>query len=89
MAQYRGTLTGQRGSASRLGSKKSGLSAHVASWQGAVDVDLWHNDETGIDMVRVTLCQHMGAGQFPPRVLYDGPVSGKGAEVLAASQGAE
>ena len=88
MAQYRGTLTGQRGNASRLGSKTSGLSAHIASWQGAIDVDLWHDSKTGTDMARVTLCQHLGSGQFPSRVLYDGPVSGEGAEVLAASRGA-
>jgi hypothetical protein len=29
MAQFRGTLHGQRGEASRLGSKKSGLTARV------------------------------------------------------------
>jgi hypothetical protein len=31
MAQYRGTINGQRGEASRLGTKRSGLVAHLAS----------------------------------------------------------
>jgi len=87
MAQYRGTLTGQRGSASRLGTKSSGLSAHIASWSGAVDVDLWYDASTDTDMARVTLARHHGNGT--QRVLYEGSVSGKGSEVLAASQGGE
>lgn len=87
MAQYRGTLTGQRGSASRLGSKTSGLSAHIASWSGAIDIDLWWDSATGTDMARVTIARHHGNGT--QRVLYEGPVSGKGSEVLAASQGGE
>ena len=93
MAQYRGTLTGQRGQASRLGTKSSGLSAHIASWSGAVDVDLWYDASTDTDMARVTLAQHHGSGQYPARVLYVGPVSGKGAEVgivsRTASRGGE
>jgi hypothetical protein len=77
VAQFRGTLRGQRGEASRLGSKVSGLEANVASWQGAVRVSLWTRDD-GVDMARVELGQHSnGAGLFPPQVLYDGPISGK------------
>ena len=100
MAQYRGTLTGQRGQASRLGTKSSGLSAHIASWSGAVDVDLWYDASTDTDMARITLTQHHGAGQYPARVLYDGPVAGCDTwirqpksntwqPVLATSQGGE
>jgi hypothetical protein len=75
MAHFRGTLRGQRGEASRLGSKSSGLLGKLASWQGAVKVDLW--EMNGTDMVRVTLTTHSnGEGCFPPRVLYDGPISG-------------
>lgn len=76
MARFRGTIRGQRGEASRLGSPSSGLSAHIAGWQGAVDVELY--DKDGVDMARVSLGQHHSRGQWPPRVLYDGPVSGVG-----------
>ena len=78
MAQFRGWIKGQRGQASRLGSKNSGLAANLASWQGSVTVSLWTTDD-GVDMARVELAPHTnGAGEY--RLLYDGPVSGKGAK---------
>ena len=40
MAQFRGTVRGDRGEASRQGSKASGLHASAASWAGAVHVRL-------------------------------------------------
>lgn len=73
MAHFRGTFQGGRGTeASRLGTRKSGLSAHIASWQGAASVQLSEKD--GVDWAIVTLAQHHGQGTF--RILYDGPVSG-------------
>lgn len=75
MAHFRGTIQGHRGLASRLGSKASGLSANLASWQGAVSVELY--SAQGTDYVRIELRQHVnGAGQWPPKSLYDGPISG-------------
>lgn len=75
MAQYRGTISGQRGQASRLGSKASGLVSYTASWQGAVSVSLWYDSRTDTDMADVSLTTHTnGAGT--ERVLYSGPVSG-------------
>jgi hypothetical protein len=77
MAQFRGTLRGQRGVASRLGSKVSGLEANLASWQGAVSVSLWTTDD-GVDMARIELGKHTnGAGAWPPIVVYEGPIRGK------------
>ena len=75
MAQYRGTIQGQRGSASRLGSKASGLTTYTASWQGAVRVSLWHDSRTDTDMADVSLTTHTN-GSGSERVLYSGPVSG-------------
>ena len=54
MGHFRGTLSGNRGEASRLGTKKTGLSAHIASWAGAVDVNLFYDEKTDTDMVEVT-----------------------------------
>ncbi len=75
MAQFYGTVRGNRGEASRLGGKDSGLTTVAASWQGSVRVDLIHNHHTGIDTARVYLTPHRGCGEY--HLLYEGPVSGK------------
>lgn len=72
MAQFRGTIQGFRGEASRLGSKDSGLHVTAASWQGAVSVDLF--EANGVDIACVRLQPHYGKGTS--RILYEGPVSG-------------
>ena len=76
MAHFYGTIRGQRGEASRLGGKASGLTTYAASWQGAVRVELYYNSATDTDMVDVYLTQHRGRGAYPDRLLYSGPVSG-------------
>ena len=76
MAHFYGTLQGGRGQASRLGSKGSGLQVCAASWQGSVHVDLDHDEETGEDIATVRLAPWHGQGKS--RILYQGPVSGKG-----------
>ena len=75
MAHWQGFVRGNRGDTSRLGSKKSGMEAYVASWSGRCEVDGYVNGE-GIDCVRVTLTQHHNAGAFPSILLYDGPIVG-------------
>jgi hypothetical protein len=75
MAQFRGTVEGNRSEASRLGSKASGLTVNAASWQGAVNVELWYNERKKEDWAEVTLQRHHGAGVWPSVVLYRGPVS--------------
>ena len=52
MARFRGTLSGQRGVASRLGSKKSGLTADVNGWRGGVRV-VAEVDDGGRDVFEV------------------------------------
>ncbi len=44
MAQFRGTLQGQRGGASRLGSKSSGLYVTANGWDAGVKVTAVHED---------------------------------------------
>lgn len=51
MAHFRGEIRGQRGEASRLGSKQSGLTVAAQAWDGQVVTRLWH--ENGRDYVRV------------------------------------
>lgn len=51
MAQFRGTIQGQRGLASRLGTKDSGLVVTANGWDTGVTVELVHSG--GVDEVRV------------------------------------
>jgi len=76
MAHFYGTLQGGRGEASRLGHKSSGLQVRAASWQGSVCVYLEHDEKTGEDIATVRLEPWHGQGKS--RILYQGPVSGKG-----------
>src|SRR3989442_13191521 len=73
MAHFLAAIQGHRGEASRLGTKKSGLDATAASWQGSVSVRLWHDAKTGRDMARVSLEPWHGSGVS--RGLYYGPVT--------------
>lgn len=69
MAHFYGTIRGNRGEASRLGSRNSGLNAYAASYQGAVDVQLGHDEQ---DWADVELVPHYGHGVRLS--LYRGPV---------------
>jgi len=53
MAQFRGVMQGRKGSTSRLGTKKSGLSAMINGWNTGVEVRIDH--EGGEDITRVYL----------------------------------
>ena len=44
MAQFRAIIRGQRGEASRLGSKQSGIVAHVDGWHTGATVRIDHVD---------------------------------------------
>ncbi len=75
MAHFRGTVSGGRTQASRLGHKSTGLEVTAASWQGAVSVCLWHDASTNTDLAEVTLTRHVnGAGVVRDVVLYRGPI---------------
>lgn len=62
MAQFYGTLQGQRGEATRLGGKSSGLRTTAAGWGGAIRVNVWHDEESGEDQFRVELTPWHGSG---------------------------
>jgi len=80
MSQFYGTIDGQsRTTATRRGSKASGIVTHAASWDGAVRVTV--HDRGGVDWATVELVPWHGAGTH--RVLYDGPVSGEDAKAIA------
>lgn len=71
MAHFYAVAVGQaKTSATRQGSKKSGLVTVAASWQGAVNVQLYEKD--GVDYARVSLRPWHGRGRDLD--LYHGPV---------------
>ena len=72
MAHFIGMVQGQRGEASRLGTRSSSMDTTAASWQGSVRVYLYYDDSTGKDMVRVRLAPWHGSGV--DHIIYEGPV---------------
>jgi hypothetical protein len=54
MAQFRATIHGQRGEASRLGSKKTGITAHVNGWDAGISVYAAHQNGRDAFEVRLT-----------------------------------
>lgn len=55
MARFIGVIQGQRGEASRLGSKKSGIRAEINGWKLGVRVYGGVNEQTGEDEFEVFL----------------------------------
>ncbi len=51
MAQFYGDIQGNRGEATRMGTKESGISAHVRGWNVGARVIVAHED--GRDVVQV------------------------------------
>lgn len=54
MAQFIARIRGQRGEASRLGSKASGIEAHVNGWNAGVTVRAYHADGVDVFEIRQT-----------------------------------
>jgi len=48
--------------ASARGHKNTGLVTRAASWQGAIEVELYHDDETDLDGFVIRQVPHMGQG---------------------------
>jgi len=72
MSHFYGTVQGNRGEASKCGSKASGIRTYAASWKGAITCWTYIDKETGNDYVRVEMTTWQGAGNYA--LLYDGPI---------------
>jgi hypothetical protein len=53
MAQFRAEIQGDRGTASRQGSKRSGINGHIHGWNTGARVQLYYDPVTDKDQVRV------------------------------------
>ena len=71
MAHFYGIIKGDRGSASRCGSARSGLTTTSASYQGAVKVRLFEGAD-GKDYAHIELVPWCGEGVT--QTIYCGPV---------------
>lgn len=71
MAQFQSDIQGHRGQASRLGSKASGITANVRSWEGQITVAMWHNERENCDYVSI----YSGPHGTSAHRLYVGKVS--------------
>jgi len=78
MAHFRAVIKGQRGEASRLGSKKTGIYARVQSWGHDLIVNVTHYDDKDVagdktleagDWATIELTPHSGScGKLVARV---------------------
>ncbi len=74
MAQFKGSIQGSRGQASRLGSKVSGLVARVNGWDLGVEVRAIHLKEGGDAFIIV----RTGGSNCRGRIEVIGDLSAKG-----------
>lgn len=74
MSHFYGTLEGNRGEATRCGTKASGIETYAASWSGAVRVHVYYDEDRKEDWARVSLVRWRGSGS--EKLLYHGPVAG-------------
>jgi hypothetical protein len=54
MAQFYASIKGNRGEATRMGSKQSGITGHIRGWDVGANVTCW-TDKDGRDMVTVRI----------------------------------
>ena len=72
MAHFYGTLKGNRGAASRLGTKASDMTTTCQSWEGSVTVCMWHDEAE--DRNWVELQTHVGS-RSGGQTIFLGPLS--------------
>ena len=73
MSYFYGTITGDKGEATRCGSKVSGIETWCASWDGAIRCSAYIKN--GVDWVRVEKTLWKGVGEY--KVIYNGPIGKK------------
>jgi hypothetical protein len=70
MAQYYGTIQGNKGEASRLGHKTSGLIATASGWHLGAKVYLYWNEESQCDVIRI--CVTDGSNGSQEKCVFEG-----------------
>ena len=62
MAQYYGRVEGNRGEATRLGTKDSGIGTVAASWDGCILTNIWYDATKQVNRYEVWQGTWHGAG---------------------------
>ena len=72
MAQYYGSIVGNRGTAHRLGTKSSGIEGWTASWDGAIVTKVYWDIEAEVNKFVISMRPWHGVG--PSGLLLEGIV---------------
>lgn len=64
MSTFYGTIEGQRGPATRCGSRSSGIRAAAQSWDGSVIVNLNYTERDGEDILMVGINTSDGSSAY-------------------------
>ena len=62
MAHFYAEIQGNRGEATRMGSKASGIQGHIRGWDVGARVSCYYDESLDEDRVRVTLTNGSGYG---------------------------
>ena len=62
MAHFYGSIQGNRGEATRLGTTNSGMVAIAASWDGCIKTYTWYDEENDVNKYTVYQSTWHGAG---------------------------
>ena len=79
MSHFYAIIRGNRGEATRMGGKSSGLYVNAAGWGGCVNTQLWH--DKGKDYYRVSLIPWHGC-RGSSRVIAEGPLDASAPEFI-------
>ena len=72
MAMFFGSVKGQRGAATRLGGKQSGITTRTASTEGAIRTTAYFRGASNNIWVRIEMEPWNGTGQYA--LIYHGPI---------------
>ena len=62
MSHFYSVIQGNRGQATRCGTKDSGVTAITASWTGAIRTDLWYAPEDEVNRYTILMIPWHGVG---------------------------
>lgn len=82
MAHFRAVIKGNRGEASRLGTKRSGVYARLQTWGHDLVLNMHHDEEGQGDWVTIEIAPHDSSGHAV-RVLDVNLTTGKAYASLA------
>lgn len=76
MSHFYGTLEGNRGQATRCGTKNSGIRTNAAGWGGSIEASVYEED--GVDRYQVWLTPWQGSGG-DSKLLSEGELNSRAA----------